>query len=298
MAMLQLIQQATGELGLSVPTYVAGNNTQDVVQQLALINAVGYELQRQYEWQKALVEYRFTTQYLTTTGTTASGSPIVTALGSTTGLDATYSVIGTGIPQDAYVLTNDGATQVTLTQNATASGTVTLNFCKTKYSMPADYDRPVDRTQWDKSKHWEMLGPDSPQQWQWLKSGYIATGPRMRFRPLGGYFQTWPPVATAEYIGMEYVSKNWATAVAGTGKTSFTVDTDTCIFDDRLMVLGLKKKYLEAKGFDAQIVRMDYNTALTIAKATDAGASTLSFAPRLSSNLVGIQNAPDSGYGS
>jgi len=31
--MLQLIQQATGEMGLSVPVSVAGNQTQDVVQQ-------------------------------------------------------------------------------------------------------------------------------------------------------------------------------------------------------------------------------------------------------------------------
>jgi len=49
--MLQLIQQATGEMGLAVPTYVAGNTNQDTVQQLALINAAGRELSRQYPWQ-------------------------------------------------------------------------------------------------------------------------------------------------------------------------------------------------------------------------------------------------------
>ena len=39
---LQLIQQATGELGLAVPTSAVGNTNTDVIQLLALINAVGY----------------------------------------------------------------------------------------------------------------------------------------------------------------------------------------------------------------------------------------------------------------
>lgn len=298
MAMLQLIQQASGEMGLAVPTFVAGNTQQDVVQQLSLLNAVGYELQRQFDWQKSAVEYRFTTQYLTTTGTTTSGSAVVTGLGSTTGLDSTYSAIGTGINQDTYVLTNDSSSQVTLTQAATASGTVTMNFCKTKYAAPADYDRAVDRTQWDKSKHWEMLGPETPQQWQWLKSGYISTGPRVRYRQIGGTFQIWPPISTHEYLGFEYISKYWARDNAGVAKAAFTADTDTSIFSDRLLVLGLKLKYFEAKGFDTTAYYRDYIRELDISKANDAGSQTLSFAPRLSSVLIGVQNIPDSNYGS
>jgi hypothetical protein len=296
-SMLQLIQQATGELGLNVPTYVSGNTTQDVTQQLALLNAVGYELQRQYDWQNLLIEYRYVTQFVTTTGTTTKGSAVITGIPSTTGLDNTYSIINTNFPQDTYISTNDSSVQVTATQAASVSGTVTLNFCKTKYEMPNDYDRPVDRTQWDKSKHWEMLGPDTSQQWQWLKSGFISSGPRLRFRVMGGYFQIWPPQAVADTIGIEYVSQNWVADSYGTGKRSFTLDTDKCIFPDQLMVLGLKKKYFEAKGFDATVLRAEYNADLSISKATDSGAPTLSFAPRLSSSLLGIQNVPDSGYG-
>ena len=63
MAMLQLVQQASAELGLAVPSSVAGNQTQDVVQMLALLNAAGYELAWQYLWQALNMEYRFTTQY-------------------------------------------------------------------------------------------------------------------------------------------------------------------------------------------------------------------------------------------
>lgn len=49
--MLQLVQQATGEMGLAVPTAVASSTASDTVQQLALLNAVGYELKSKYQWQ-------------------------------------------------------------------------------------------------------------------------------------------------------------------------------------------------------------------------------------------------------
>jgi hypothetical protein len=299
MTMLSLIQQATGEMGLTVPTYVAGNTAQDQVQQLALLNAVGYEIAREYEWEALCTEYRFYTQYVSTTGDTTATSAVVTNIPTTAGIDTTYMVTGTGVQTDVYVLSVDSLTQVTLSVPVATTGTgVALNFCKTKYANPADFDRAIDRTQWDKSKHWEMLGPETAQQWQWLKSGYISTGPRMRFRRLGGFFQTWPPIAANELLGMEYVSKNWAMDNAGTGKSSFTADTDTCVFPDRLMVLGLKKKYFEIKGFDVTALTQDYMMHLNIAKGEDKGAPTLSFAPQISQVLISIAQVPDTGYGS
>lgn len=304
--MLQLIQQATGELGLAVPTLVAGSTTQDTIQQLALLNAVGYELQRQFDWQALETEYRFTTSYLATTGTWTTSSAVVTGIPDTSTLSAgTWMVSGTGIPQDTYIQSVNSSTQVTLSQTPTAAGTAaTINFGKTKYTMPSDYDRPIDRTQWDKSKHWEMLGPETPQQWQFLKSGYIATGPRLRFRPLGGYFQIWPMVTTAEYLGMEYITKNWASTAAGVAKSSFTIDTDTCVFPDRLMVLGLKLKYMRIKGFDVGSIGesgslvYEYEGELSRSKAADKGAKTLSMSPRLTEVLISSNNIPDSGFGS
>jgi hypothetical protein len=257
------------------------------------------ELQRQYTWQHSAAEYNLTTSFLTTTGTTTSGSAVVSGIPSTTGLDATYVAVGTGLDTNAFIQSVDSATQVTLTRPATASGTVTINFCKVKYAYPADFDRPVDRTQWDKSKHWEMLGPQTPQQWGFLKSGFISTGPRLRFRPMGGYFQIWPAVSTSEYIGFEYISNNWVMAAGGFGpsKSSFTIDTDTCAFPDRLMILGLKLKFFETKGFDTTAIYRDYTAQLDIAKANDSGSATLSLAPQQSQYLIGINQLPDTGFG-
>lgn len=299
MTMLTLVQRVSNELGLASPNSVAGNTSLDVIQILALLNATGYELINRHEWNALTTESRFTTSFLTTTGTWTTSAATVTSIPTTASLSAgLYSVIGTGIPQDTYIQSVDSGTQVTLTQTPTSAGTAaSITFAKTKYALPSDYDRLVSRTQWDKSKHWEMLGPETSQQWQWLKSGYIATGPRVRFRILGSYFQIFPPVTTAEYIGFEYISKNWAADSGGTGKSAFTADTDTSIFNDTLLVLGTKLKYFEAKGFDTTALYRDFNMQLDAEIASDHDAPTLSMAPRMSEVLIGYDNIPDSGYG-
>lgn len=295
--MLQLVQQATGEMGLTVPTAVAGSTSADPIQQLALLNALGYQLIRKYQWEALCTEYSFTTAFLASNGTTTNTSAVITGISSTATLAASlWQVTGIGIPNNAYIQSVDSGTQVTLNQAATQSGTNPLTFGKTKYALPSDYDRQIDRTHWDKSKHWEMLGPETAQQWQWLKSGYISTGPRVRYRILGGYFQVWPVLGTAELLGFEYVSKNWAFSSLGTAQASFTADSDTCIFPDRLMVAGLKNLYYLAKGL-GDTYTMAYEDELTAAKPADGGSQTLSFAPRFADVLITSANIPDSGYG-
>lgn len=303
--LLQLVQQASVEMGLASPSTVITNTNLQVVQLLSLINAVGNELQRQHDWQASDVEYQFQTPSYTYTANVSDSSTTITNLSSTTGLTTTptyFMVTGTNIPQNTYLSSVDsvGSTAV-LSNTPDSSGTaVSLTFSQVKFALPSGFDRLVDRTQWDKSQHWEQIGPETGQQWQWLKSGYISTGPRIRFRILGGLFQIWPALGANHQLGFEYISNQWVTVSGGSSpsKSSFTVDTDTCVFPDRLMVLGLKLKYFEIKGFDTLALYRDYTMQLDIAKANDGGSPTLSFAPRPSSVLVGYENIPDANYGS
>ena len=297
--MLQLVTQVTNELGVPTPTSVAGNANQDVVQILALMNATGYELLRKADWRELTKPYSFFTDYTTTTGTYSTSSRVITGIPSTTGLDTTYMVVGTGFPNATFIESVDSSTQVTTTDFSTSNVTSgTVYFQKVKYDFPSDYDSIVPRTQWDKSKHWEMLGPESAQQWEWLLSGFISTGPRIRWRLFGSYFQIWPGYSNAELLGYEYRSQGWATASNGTVKNSFTVDSDTCIYPDRLMVLSTKLKYFQAKGFDTTALYRDYIIEFETSVAQDTSAANLSFSPRPGAVLIGWDNIPDSGYGS
>jgi hypothetical protein len=296
--MLQLVTQVTNELGVPTPTSVAGNSNQDVIQILALMNASGYELLRKADWRELTKAKTFFTEYTTTTGTYTTSSLQITGIPSTAGLDTTFMVVGTGFPNATFISSVDSATAVTVSQYSTSAVTGgTIYFQKVKYAFPDDYDAIVPRTQWDKSKHWEMLGPEDAQQWEWLLSGYIATGPRIRWRLYGNYFQIWPGFSNAESLGYEYRSNGWALSAAGVVKTSFTVDTDTCIYPDRVMVLMTKLKYFQAKGFDTTALYRDYLTELETCIAQDTSAANLSFAPRPGNILIGYDNIPDSGYG-
>ena len=302
--MLQLVQQTTAELNLAVPTYVAGNTSQDVQQVLALMNAQGYELLKEYDWQGLELEYRFYTDAVQFTGDTVSDQSYnIIVAGNATALNGNYSITGTGINQDTYVSSvtyNSGTNLSTIVMSQLASGTYTgvqFNFSQTKYDLPTDFETITDNTHWDKTKHWQMLGPEDAQQWQWLKSGYISTGPRIRWRILGQQFQIWPPYNTQEYLGFEYRSKGWARSATGQVKNSFTADTDTTIYDDRLLVLGTKLKYFQIKSFDTTALQQDYFRVLNVVKANDKGSANLSFAPYPTKVLIGYANIPDTGYG-
>ena len=303
LSLFQNTLQGMGVASYGQPTTVVGNSNQDVTQLLALVNEAGDGLGREHEWQYMTKQLIFTAVYYTYTATTTADSTTLSVLSSTSGLTTNptyFMVTGTGIPQDTFLVSVDsGASTAVLSQAATETGTlVSLTFSQVLFAPPTDFDRLVDRTQWDKSKHWEMLGPDTAQQREWLRSGYISTGPRIRYWMLGGYFQIWPALGSTESLSYEYVSKYWiqATGAVTPTKQAYTVDTDTCIFPDPLMRALIKLKYFQIKGFDTTALQHEYDKQLDIAKANEAGSPTLSMAPNLSSVLIGWENIPDSGY--
>jgi hypothetical protein len=263
------------------------------------MNRAGYDLIKEHNWQALELEYRFYTNAITTTCDTLNGSYLLTNIPSTAGLDKNYSIVGTAIPQDTYVETVNSANTLTTSQLASATSIgQTVTFSQTIYPLPPDYETITDNTHWDKTKHWQMLGPVDAQQWQWLKSGYISTGPRVRWRILGNKFEIWPPYNTLEYLGFEYRSKGWVRSSTDAVKNSFTVDTDTSVLDDAIIVLLTKLKYFQIKSFDTTALQQDYTRYLNVAKANDKGSATLSFAPQPSAVLIGWANIPDTGYGS
>ena len=297
--MLQLVQQVTAELNLAVPSAVAGNPSQDVQQVLALMNGQGYDLIKEYDWQALQVQYRFYTQAINCNATSVNGSTLLAVDPGVdiTAVDKQWQITGYNINQDTNVVSVSGQ-DILMSQMASGTGNGAIVLAQTAYTLPFDFESITDRTQWDKTKHWEALGPEDAQQWQWLKSGYISTGPRIRWRILDNQFQVWPPMNTNEYLGWEYKSKGWVRGYDGTVKTSFTADSDTTILDDRIVVLGTKLKYWAIKGFDTTALMQEYQRYLSVAKASDKGAPNLSFAPYPSKVLIGYANIPDTGYGS
>jgi hypothetical protein len=298
--LLQLVDQVSGELGLSQPAAVIGSTNNQTVQLLALSQRLGKDLVREFEWQRLVKAYVLqTTAGISTTGTITAGSKVITSMGTTTGLEAGNVVTGTGQAPYAEILSVDSATQVTLnTPVATSTAAVSMTFAKQDYAMPTDFDRMISDTNWDRTDHWRNLGTKSSQDWQFLQGGIISIGPRERYRIYNGKFRIFQALTTVYNFSFEYVSNYWvcATGSATGSKSAYTLDTDTSVFPDDLMLAGLKFYFLKAKKLDYGIELGEFTRALSYNKAQDVPVPSMSLAPVGMNQLVGPWSVQDGNW--
>lgn len=292
---LQLVQAVCQELGIQAPSQVIGSQDPQTVQFGALLQRHGRDLTRHFEWEQLNKEYLLTTVAINTTGTVTLGSLTVTGIPSTASLQVGYGVFGNGVMPFATIASVDTATQVTM--NQPAQGTFAagaMQFSQVAYPLPVDWLKQIPQTEWDRTNRWPLMGPKSPQEWQSYKSGIVYAGPRERFRIQGGAILVNPPPPAPLLFSYEYISSYFVLAADGaTYKPQFTVDTDTCVFDDSLMIAGLKMRWLSAKGLPVQNEMAEYDALLEACKAQNKSAPKLSLSPQYGSVLLGYGNIPD-----
>ena len=169
-----------------------------------------------------------------------------------------------------------------------------------EYEFPADIDRWINGTFFDQTNRWEMLGPLSPRNWEWLKVWNVAGTPFQRFRVFGGKIHLYPtPGPTPITFVCEYIS-NSAVLDGSTGlpKADYTQDSDVCRFDSRVVVYGIKLKWAIAKGLDTTAALTDYRRALEQAKGSDAPAPRLSLLRGCGNGwMISNANIPDGNWG-
>lgn len=302
--LLQIVQAAQGELGLPQSSTVVGNSDATTLQMFNLANRVLDEIRRMNRWTNCQFEYVIEViPPVITTGDTVLNSSIITNIPSTAGIAANYwMVAGANIPAAARVASVDNANQVTLTMEVTGAATATpLTFSKDTYPIPPDFDFFNNRTMWDRTNRWELLGPDSPQLDQWHRSGIVVTGPRRHFRKIGPYantFRIWPPPAEITnplQLVFEYLSLN---GVMVNGSNSnfaqfFANDADQPLMDDQALILGIKWMFWEAKGFNYAAMQnrwVDYVDRLI---ARDGAAPTLNLVKRVNPIFISPANVQD-----
>ena len=167
------------------------------------------------------------------------------------------------------------------------------------YSLPADYDRPISQTEWDRTNHWPLMGPMTPQQMQTLQSGIISQGPRIKFRMVGNQIEMFPAPTDGQQFVYNYISSGWVlhdTGLALTRLKKPSNDLDYAIFDDRLMTAGIKLRFFQAKGFDTTAYADDFQVLLDDAVAQDSGAQKLTMAADPATYLINTTNVPDGNW--
>jgi hypothetical protein len=159
------------------------------------------------------------------------------------------------------------------------------------YDLPIDYTYFTDATQWDRTNHWPLLGPKSPQEWAWLKAL-----PRQRYRIQNNKLKLWPTPSTPSFkLAMEYVVKNWV--VSGSTDTDMiTQDSDILRYEPWLLVKFVKFKFYELKGFNTTGVNADFMRVFNNLTGKDTGAKILSLSPQVQSQYLGPWSVPDGSW--
>jgi hypothetical protein len=182
------------------------------------------------------------------------------------------------------------------------SFTITLIASTPNYALPADLNFAMVKTAWDVNFKWQLLGPLSPQEWDVLVYGISPVGPRRRYRIINGQFSVNPTPSAADagnQLAFEYVTNKWCQSNAAVGQTAFAADTDTYLLDDDMMQLGIKWRFLRAKGLDYMEEKEAWERQRDLAISGDGFSRDLPINSTASGvHLLGEANVPDTGFGS
>jgi hypothetical protein len=144
-------------------------------------------------------------------------------------------------------------------------------------AVPADLDRFIQETFYNRTRKRQVIGPLSPQEWQ-AQLAITATVVYDTFRQRGNDILMIPTPPAGDTYAYEYVSKNWCTSAAGTAQPAWLADSDTAKLDEELFILGLVWRFRQAKGFDYAEAFRTYETQVAQALARDGDKRTLNFA--------------------
>lgn len=307
MTLLEIIQTVCNELGLVAPSSVTGTTDPQSIQLVALANRVGTQLYRDYDWTDLQKEHIVNVEgQIETTGDWIAGTAIVSNIPDTSSLSTSWAVSADGMPQAQRIAEVLSATSVRLEMESTAGATGgDILFAKDTYDLPEDFERYIGKTWWDRTNRWQLIGPDSPQYWQYINSGIFTTGPRRHWRQLGrkpNAWRIWPPPFTGGApapgaLVFEYISQNWvATAHDGEYTNKMSADADEPLIDSQLIIMGTKWQFWRIKGFEYAALQQEFIDAVNTQFSTDGGIPDLWLNRRSGPYLLTNGNVVDGNY--
>src|SRR5574343_284370 len=132
-----------------------------------------------------------------------------------------------------------------------------------------------NETIWDRTNNLPIVGPLDGKDWQAIK-GMTSTGARYRYRIRGGHLLITPTPDAGYSWYFEYVSKNWILGADGTTyKEYFTLDTDTILLPESIVLMGLRWRWKKEKGLEYAEDFRTYETQVMDALSRNGMKQTL-----------------------
>lgn len=168
------------------------------------------------------------------------------------------------------------------------TATITTSNARDKYPYPSDFYAFCGNTGRDRTSILPLNGPISDEDYNYLKYQVQLSGPPFYYRPFGpdfdpassgGQVQLIPTPGGVYTLSYDYFINTLflTTAYAVRGET-ITLDTDLCIFDDDVMIAGIKYRYLASKDQPFEIAQEEYHSVLDSALSRWRGAVKGNFA--------------------
>jgi hypothetical protein len=153
---------------------------------------------------------------------------------------------------------------------------VTTDTTEQTSAVPADLDRFIANSFFNRTTRRNLLGPLTPQDWQAIQAQPQLNRVYISWRQRDNKFLVTPdPVPPSETIAYEYVTKNWATSASGTPQSRFLADDDTSVLDEELIKLGVRWRFMKSKGLEYAEDFRTYQTQVQQARGRDGGATRL-----------------------
>jgi hypothetical protein len=143
-------------------------------------------------------------------------------------------------------------------------------------AVPADYDRLVTGTFYNRTKGRLVTGPMTAQEWADYK-GRLVSIVFDAFRIRGNDILIAPTPSAGETMAYEYVSKYWCGAASDTTATQseWTADTDIPFLDEEAIRQGVVWRFQRSRGLDYTESFGQYEMHLAQLMGRDGGARTL-----------------------
>jgi hypothetical protein len=145
----------------------------------------------------------------------------------------------------------------------------------TEYDLPDDYRAFIPDTGYVTSTVNTIDMRTSPEDWGYLQSIGGSTGPTYQFRILGDKINVYGPTS-GDQVRIEYLTDYPVLSATGTAKKLFTVDTDTWILDDDLLIMNIIFRYKKLLGLqDWQIDAAEYADYERVMRGQEAASKTI-----------------------
>jgi len=139
--------------------------------------------------------------------------------------------------------------------------------------LPSDLLRVVPDTMWVAGLLFQ--GPVNDADWAAMRAGRLPQA-WPAFRIYGDALHLWPVPGVNQSVTYQYISNAVGKAADTTARTRFAADTDTTLWDDELMTLGLVAALRQSERLDYAQDMADFETCLANRIKADGGSRILS----------------------